>query len=1101
MAFLLANLAAWAQVRTVTGKVLSGVDNTSLPGVNVIIKGTANGTVTDADGAYSISVPADAVLVFSFVGYASQEIPVGASSVIDVSLKSDATKLDEVVVVGYGEQSRKNITSAMAKLDNQVLVSTPRANIGGALQGTLPGLQVVNASGTPGAAPYIVLRGGASINSPGSPLVIVDGVIRTFNEIAPEDIASINILKDAASTAIYGARANNGVILITTKRGKEGTAQISYKYVAGVNVRRPGYKYVNARDYITLNRQGNLNSGRTLAQVNATRGYGLLTDPANLASFDIQAYTPGGPQDQLLTQGWQTVNDPMNPGSQIIFKDHSGEIENLVFQTNPTQEHYLSATGGNDKAKYFASFDYYSEDGIIIGSKYNRYTGALNGSYKVRNNVEIGTAVNLSTAQQLGVQSQSEINTLYRTLALWPTFNPWLDAAKTQPNPGNSNTDGNPLYWLSKNPRSNETNQVTVNGYTKWDILPGLSAKATGNAYLIENIYQSFQKATQLYTNIFATPPTYNNTSRTATASFSRIFQKQFNVTLNYSKTFLDKHEISAMWGAEYFTNKMLSMQVQGTGAPTDDISTVNASTTFGPGSNYSNIIEYRILSNFARINYDYDQKYLLQLVYRQDAISALAPQSRTGFFPGMSAGWLAHREEFFQNSFLSKYVSTLKPRVSYGVNGNIAGLTGPGTNPYQTQGVFSSQGNYNGNLGYLNNQYPVNTGLQWEKSKTTDVGVDIGVLQNKITLLFDYYDRRTSNLLTNLQLPSYMGYSSILTNNGTFQNKGYEIALNANILDLSNGLKWDVGVNAAHVKNTVLQLPYNGNPLNRQSTGNYPAYQVSDGHGGLVWVGGVQEGKTLGDIYAFKQVGIYKDAADVDANRVDLVAQIGGPATAIATSGGIARTITPGDVKWLDVDKNDTIDSRDMVKVGNIFPKWTGGFSSNLSYKGFSLYTRFDFALGHTIYNDLVARTLGNYQGTFNYIDLQKQAWTPTNTNTDIPKVYYADQAGGGKKNYTRINNANPNLNGNNSRFYEKGDYMACREITLSYNFPKTMLAKTKFFSQARAYISANNLFYVTKFSGPSPEPPVLNGLISGVYRGTYPTPKTFVLGFQVTF
>ncbi|MBS1558814.1 MAG: SusC/RagA family TonB-linked outer membrane protein [Bacteroidetes bacterium] len=1090
----LLSVAGWAQKTVITGKVLAD-DGSSLPGVNIVVKGTTTGSVTDANGDFSLEAAPEDVLVFSFVGYLPQEIPVGTQNHISINMKTDNIQLNEVVVVGYGEQSRRNITNAVSKLDNQVLASAPRSNIGSALQGTLPGLQVVNTSGTPGSTPYIVLRGGANINgAPLAPLVIVDGIIRAYNDIAPEDIASVQILKDASATAIYGARANNGVMLITTKKGKSGKAEITYRYTAGFNQRRQGYKYMNARDYIRYTRQGNLNSGRTLAQVNGTRGYGLLTDPANMASFDIQAFN--NTNAPLLQQGWDTVGDPYNQTNKIIFKDHSGEIENLVFRNTTTQDHYINVIGGNDRGTYFASFDYYKEDGVIVGSSYQRYTGFLNGSYKVRPNVEVSTGVNLSTSSQLGVVSGSEINTLYRSLAIWPTFNPWLDAAKTQPNPGNSATDGNPLYWLNKLKRTSEVNRITVNGAVKWDILPSLYVKATGNAYLFENVNQSFQQATATYTNLLATPPVYN-TTRDAIAYFSRTFQKQLNVIANYNKTFLTKHNITAMLGAEYFTQKYLTIQVDGQKAPTDDIITANASTVFPVGTNYSTASEFRILSNFGRLNYDYDDKYLVTLVYRQDGVSSLASSNRFGFFPGMSAGWNLHHENFFQQSPVSKYINSFKPRISYGVNGNVnSNLLGP----YDVQGSYSSQGNYNGNLGYLNTGV-INGNLRWEKSKTTDAGFDMGILDNKVTLLFDYYDRRTSDLLTGLSLPSYLGFGSVNTNLGTLQNKGIEMAVTANVFTLSNGLSLNLGANAAHVQNKVLQLPYNGNLNNRQSTSQYPAYQVSDGNGHLIWVAGIQEGGRLGNIYAFKQDGIFKSDAEVATlanNRIDRVANISGPGSTYGTG-----KIQGGDVNWHDVDKNDTIDSRDMVYIGNIFPKWTGGFTANLSYKGFNLFTRFDFALGHTIYNDLVARTLGNYQGTFNYIELQKNAWSPTNTNTDIPKVYYADQVAAplGKKNYTRINNATANLNGNNSRFYEKGDYLACREITLSYEFTKAMLAKSKVFTKARLYMSANNLFYITKFTGPTPEPPTLNGAINGVYQGTYPTPKSFVFGLSVSF
>jgi len=1103
-----------AQVKKVTGMVISDQDGKPLVGVTIELKGKKSGTQTNENGEFSIDASPGDVLVVSYTGYSQKDVKVGSSSTFTLVMKSDVGKLGEVVVVGYGTQSRKNVTTSIAKLDKEVLATAPRANIGSALQGTVSGLQVVNATGQPGANPVIILRGGASINNPGAPLVVIDGIIRSYSDIASEDVESIEILKDAASTAIYGARANNGVILITTKHGKSGKAQVSYKFTQGFNMRRSGYKYMDARDYIYYNRLGNLNSGRTYGQVNGSRGYGLLTDSANLSSFNIRFYN--STTASLLSQGWDTVGDPYGPSTNyltggkpdssnisgiIIFKNHSKEIENLVFRNTQTQDHYINVTGGNDKGRYFSSFDFYKEPGVIVGSDYKRFSGVVNGSYKVRSNVEVSSGVTLSTSSQLGVLNGAEINTLYRSLAIWPTFNPWLDAAKTLPNPGNSATDGNPLYWLGKTDRSDENNKITVNGAVKWDILPNLYIRATANAYMNEVLDQSFTKATQTYSNIFATTPSFN-TNRPATSTYSRDFQQQYNAIINYTKQFGGVHNVSAMLGTEYFGIKSFGMQVAGTKSPTDDIPTVNASTTFtsntstdpnNPNNNYSIVSQYRIISTFGRLSYDYDQRYLFTAVFREDGVSSLPTANRLGFFPGMSAGWNVHREKFFQNSGIYKVISTLKPRVSYGVNGNVSGL-----GRYDVQGVYGAQGLYNNNGAFLFTSLTT-PNLRWEKSRTTDIGADIGILNNRITFIFDYYNRKTSDLLTNLSLPSYTGFNTVRTNLGTLQNKGYEFSANARVIDNPNGFRLNIGANASYVKNKILQLPYNGQPNNRQG-----GLQVFDPKSGqLIWVGGLQEGQSIGDIYAFKQVSIFKDASEIAksaGNRVDLVAGISGPNSNYGTG-----KITPGDVNWLDVDKNDTIDNRDQVKIGNIYPKWTGGFNANFSYKNFSVYTRFEFALGHTIYNDLVARTLGNYQGTFNYIELQKQAWSPTNTNTDIPKVYYADQVAAplGKKNYTRINNANANLNSNNSQFYEKGDYLACREITLSYDFDQSLLSKSKVLSQARLFASLDNMFYITKFSGPTPEPPVAPGTstITGVYQGTYPTPRTIVLGVQVSF
>lgn len=1079
VSLLLLSASSWAQVRKVSGTVISDLDGKPLAGVSIIVKISGVGTQSNGEGQFTIDASTGDVITFTYTGFKDEDVRVEKSSELTVELHADAGKLGEVVVVGYGTQNRSTITSSVAKLDQTVLKNVPRANIGSALQGTLPGINVVNTTGQPGAGPSVLLRGGASINSPGGPLVVVDGIIRSYNDIPPEDIESIQLLKDAAATAIYGARANNGVLLITTKSGKKGKSEISYKFTQGFNSPRKGYTFLDAKDFIYYNRLGNLNSGRSLSAVNGSRGYGLLTDAANIATFDIREYDSS--TAYLLNKGWDTVGDPY--GGTIIFKNHGGEIQNIVFRKTQTQDHYIDVTGGNDKGKYYSSFDYYNENGVIVGSNYKRFSGNLNGSYKVKKNVEVSSGVTASTSSQLGVNG-SEVNNMYRNLALWPTMNPWLDSAKTLPNPGNGTNDGNPLYWLNKRDRSDEVNRITANASVQWDILPGLYVKGTASGYYFEQLDQSFQKATQNYSQIFSNPPNPGNTSRTSYAYYSRSFQQQYDGIVNYEHSF-GHHDLNVMLGTENFDTKGFDMQVLGSQAPTDDIPTVNASTVFNPGSNYSSKSEYRIASQFGRLNYDYDSRYLLTLVFRRDGVSSLPEGNRYGVFPGLSAGWNIHKEKFFQDSRISKIISTLKPRLSYGVNGNVAGLS-----DYEVQGSYSLQGLYDGHAGFLNTGI-INNNLRWEKSKTADLGLDLGILQNRLTFIIDYFDRRTSDLLTNLSLPSYTGFNSVRTNLGTFQNKGYEFTINANIINNPNGVKLEVGANASYVKNKILQLPPNGQPNNRQ--GGFQIYDTKSGH--LIWVGGYQEGHSLGDVYAFKQVSIFKDQAEINkiaGGRYDAIAKIGGPNTTAK------NFITPGDVNWLDVDHNDTIDNRDQVYIGNINPKWTGGFTVNLAYKGFNLFTSFQFATGYVIYNDQVARILGNYQGTFNYIDWQKNSWSPTNTNTDIPKVYYADQVAAplGKKNYTRINNASPTLNSNNSRFYEDGSYLASREITISYDFTGNLISKTKVLSQARVFATADNLFYTTDFSGPTPEPPA-----GGVYQGTYPTPKSFVFGVQVTF
>jgi len=1091
-----------AQNIKITGQVIASDDHSPLPGVTVVIKGTTNGTQTDVNGAFSIKAASGDVLVFRFVGYSPTEVKVKSQGVINVSLAPETKNLNEVLVVGYGTQSRETVTSAVAKLDQQVLATQPRANVATALQGTVSGLQVISQTGQPGAAPLITLRGGASISSPQQPLIIVDGVVRSYNDIAEEDIASIDVLKDAAATAIYGSRASNGVILITLKKGKQGSSDINYKYTTGFNQNRQGYQFLDAQQYIYYGRLGSLNSGRSLAAINSSAGYGLSTTPTALAQYDIQESTPSN--QYLLKQGWQLMNDPADPGTQIIFKDNEKEIQDMLFRNTQTEDHYLSASGGNDKGTYYSSLDYYHEPGVVIGSDYKRYTGNFNGSYKVKPNVEITSGVTFSDSQNAGPVA-SDLSTFYRTLSLQPTFNPWLNAANTVPDPGNSASDGNPLYYLQHEINSNEVDNIVANAAVNWTIIPGLSFKVSGSGYYYQNLIQNFTEETQTLAQMFTTPQG-GNVTRPSTTIYNRTFTQTYDGTLNYTKSF-GKNNFNLLAGGEYYDISTFGDEVYGTNAPTDNIPTANASTLFAAGNNTSVKTDFRIISSFARFNYDYDQKYLFTAVLREDGVSAFAAQNRIGYFPGMSAGWNIAKEDFFQNSGISKIISTIKPRVSYGANGNVGSLQ---NNPYLYQGTYNATTTYpqyNGNGAITATQLP-DPNLQWETSTTKDVGIDLGFLHDRISLIVDYYDKINSNLLTNLTLPTNVGFSSILTNDGTYQNKGIEFTLKANLINSPNGFRLDFGATASYDKNKVLKLPNNGQPNNGVGT-----TQVFDPKTGkLINVEGIQQGQPLGQVYGYKELGIFQNEAQIKAiagNRNDEIGGVTGPNLPAGPGGHIV----PGDVNWEDVNHDGIIDSRDQVYLGNIFPDWTGGYNFNASYKGFSLYTRFDFSLGNVIYNDFEARSLGQYQGTFNMISEMTNSWSPTNTNTMIPRVTYADQVVGSGANYTRGNNGNANLDGENSEFYQSGNYMACREISLSYNFPKALLAKSHVFKSARIFVSGENLFYVKSFSGPDPEAPVTAGAaatpgspatgattINGIYQGTYPTPRTYVLGVSVS-
>ena len=751
------------QSETCTGVVKDGTGETVI-GASVIVKGTTNGTITDFDGNFTLTnVKNGDVIQISFVGYKTQEIKYVGQS-LNIILKDDTEVLDEVVITGYGgSQKRAALTTAISKLDNSVLKNAAYSNAGQSLQGSVTGLRVVNTTGQPGTNPDITLRGGATITGENSnALVVVDGIVRnSMSDVNPSDIESIQILKDAASTAIYGARANGGVILIETKSGKEGKTSINYKFKIGKNFTRKGYEFCNAEDYIYYNRLGYLRTGRT--NVDTQQGYGIGN-----SLFDIQYLTDDNAH--LKNEGWSVMDDPFYEGKQILFKDYSGQLDDEVFSSSAiTQDHYLNITGGNDKSTFASSLGYYNEDGMIKGTGFQRFSGSFNASYKILPilNVKAGVSYVWSTRPELWIGSYEFF---YRTRSQRPTWNPWNEDGT--PAAGFGTGDGNPAYYRDKLTQKNSTTRATYNiGFTL-DILPK-QLVLNGNASLLNYDYQreKFNKAYQTQTT--TTP----ETTRQAEAWVQKYQQVQLNASLTYTGTFAEKHNLEAMIGGEYYTYNQFDFEAKTQGSPTDDVPTLNV------GSNRTftrtEKTAYRILSGFGRINYNYNMKYLLSFTARYDGISRLK-DNRWGFFPGVSVGWNVMEEDFWKDSKVSGVISNLKPRVSYGVNGNVNGIGN-----YEVYGEYAQveSKNYGGATGLYNSKL-LNTNLRWEQSQTFEVGLDIGFLQNRLSFILDYYSRDTKDLLTKQALPGYTGFSDIVTNQGTLRNYGFEAEVRANIIN-----------------------------------------------------------------------------------------------------------------------------------------------------------------------------------------------------------------------------------------------------------------------------------------------------------------------------
>jgi len=1071
----------FSQNLTIKGVVLDETGQ-SVIGATVLEEGTENGTITNLDGEFFLTVAKGKSLVISYIGFETQRIRVVNEKQLKIILHEDSELLDEVVVVGYGvKQKRSTMTTAISKMDQKVLQNAALSNAAQALQGTVSGLRVTNTSGAPGSAPTIVLRGGAGIESAGSPLVVVDGVVRSMSDINPSDIESIQVLKDAASTAIYGARANNGVILVQTKKGKAGHTQVSYKFKGGMNFARKGYEYMDAENYIRFGRLGRMYSGGSITDIDNTRGYGAVYGANNPDQYSIR-YLDGN--ENLLQEGWQQMTDPVT-GRQIVFKDYGTTLRDEVYKDPAfSQDHYLSFNGGSEKGTFAASLGYYSEDGTVKGTEYRRFSGTLNGNYKVLPilNIKGGVSFSTSTAPELYYDDMADL--FERMQSMEPTWKPFFDDGS--PNYGYGKRDGNPLYWLDKLTNKNNTRKTTLNIGADLELVKDkLFLRENSSIYYEDYTRELFDKEYRDYWNV--------NTERKASFAYQRTIQQQHSVQLEYTDTFKENHNFSAMLGGEYFENQYTEYSGSGQGAPFDDIPTINASGNENMTA-YSYREGYRIASFFGRVTYDYKRRYLFTAVARYDGISRLS-DNRWGFFPGVSAGWNIHEETFFHNSPIANVVSTLKPRISYGINGNVNGISN--YDVYGLYGQASGTHPYNGVNGILNTAV-INSQLRWEKSKSFEAGLDLGFLNNRFNLILDYYNRTTSDLLTDVNLPGYTGFDSFKTNLGTLRNSGFEVEGNLNLITNPKGFNWNFSFNASYVFNKIVKLPDNGNENNRQGGSQVwdPASQQ------VIWVGGYQEGHTLGDIYAYQQVKILRDeneVAQLAGNRIDMIAGLYGPNVSEADRQryGLTKPIEAGDVLWADLNGDNVIDQLDRVKVGNIYPKWTGGFSTTLSYKNVSLYGRFDFAVGHTILNMVAMRSIGQSVGFKNIIADGLDCWTAENPDTDLPKSYYDDSTN--KKNIYRDTAGSDitSVDNRSSRFYEKGDYLALRELTLSWKLPAKWISKIHI-TDASLYVTGQNLFYITGYSGTSPEAPLV---YPGVDTGRYPTPRTVLVGASVSF
>ncbi len=1047
--------SVYAQETAVTGTVLDA-DGIPLPGASVVVKGTTRGAQTDFDGNYTIEANVDDILMFSYIGYASQEIPIDNQSTINVTLAEDMAKLDEVVVIGYGTKSRRLLTSAITSVSAEELAETPNNTIESVLQGKASGVSIQSQTGQPGANATIRIRGGSSINKDNDPLFIIDGVQRSSEDFNPDDIESVEILKDAAATAIYGSRASNGVVLVTTKSGKVGKVNINLHQRTSFSQVANRLDLLNATDYLRIERAG---LTKSFLDENSAFGTGQTsTGTGNLPSSNISTRFLGAGEN--IPAGFLSLPDPVT-GQTLIYTDT--DWQDVIFNTAVTFDTNVSVDGGSEKIRYYTGFAYTDQGGVAKGTGYQRYSVQSNLDFQLTDKLKMDVTMNFTKSQTDEPQNAGEL--FGRSLRLAPTTR--LTLADGTTGPGIRENLQNPKHLIENYLQNEDRFKFNLGTSLAYNILDNLVFTGRVNYLKDQTMTDNFTKA-----NFFSR-------ARNARARNLEQEQTQMDATLDYSKTFGEDHNFSILVGASRLKSDFFSSDIQGSGAGTDNIQTLNASSTILDASTL--ISKDLLIGYFSRLSYDYKGKYLFSGTIRRDGSSRFGANNKIGYFPGVSLGWRISDEEFYPED---AFVSDFKLRGSWGETANNeVGDINNLNRFFIAQGIIDPSLQYNGGAAARPTQLP-NDQLGWETTTQTNVGADLALVDNRIRLSADYYRKLTEDLLFTRPLPNTSGFASVESNIGSVRFSGFEFEISSTNIS-TDDFNWTTNFNMAFTDNEIISLPENDLDRNRIDGDVF-----SDG---FIGIGGIAEGEKLGQIVGYQFEKVYATTAEAQADGLtDMIANDRTDANGIDY-----RNRVGGDVKWRDVNGDNLINEEDQVVLGNTNPDIIGGFGNTLNYKGFELYVFADFALGHSIVNQNRYRMNSNSQGNINGTSDLLNAWSQEGDVTDIPRFVFFDFGNASNFHRPDRNTTGGGFIGPSSQSVEDADYVSLRTVRLSYNFPQSLLEKIGF-SRAKLYLTGQNLHYFTKYKGSHPEAALTS---NGVDGGRYPLFSTFTLGANVSF
>lgn len=1021
------------QELTVTGQVLDDASK-PMPGVNIVVKGTTNGTTTDTDGKYSVTVPTgNAVLVFSFIGYVTQEVDVSSRPVVNISLKPDIATLSEVVVVGYGTQTKASVTGAVTSVGSEEIAAMPVPSVAAALQGRVAGVLVTN-NGGPGTNAIVRIRGIGSITQNADPLYVVDGFPApnfNLNSVDTKDIESVEILKDAAATAVYGSRAANGVVIITTKTG--------------------------SRD-----QKVHVDIEASVGTQSAWKKLDLLKRDAYVAYGTALLTNAGSPAPARFS----SLGSPIYAGTTQTFNQTETDWQDEMFRNAPISQLQGSVSTSTEKSKMFLSFGRFQQDGIMLGTSFDRYNGRINSETKISKRFAIGETIQLSQSNnynQLESGGRTMIMHMLRQVPYIAVYNP--------NNPGGFNgtttADGsdpeNPVRLALMDQRLNRNVNILGRAYLEAGIIDGLKYKFTVGINYSVNRNTSDDP-------IFSDGGYQGRTTHNISDIRNNYYSPYFSNQLTYDKT-IGNHSINAIVVAERQDEKTTNLSVSGRQS-TNDLSQLA-----GSGNqviNDGSLTETVLLSYLGRVNYDYKRKYLLSASMRKDGFSGFAPGHKWGVFPGASVGWRLSEENFMQN--VSK-ISELKVRASYGKVG-ARPQTAYGYNSFISSNTLYPFNNVAATGTYFD-QLP-NPEFAWEISTMENVGVDLGLFNDQFTLSAEYFVKNTDHLILGTPPAESLGFNQSTNRNvGGMKNWGYE--LTAGYSKTGDQFTFNVAGNVSIIKNEVTALytekaafysggnqDYGGGNITRTVSGSSIQHFYIDQTDGLF--------QNLGEIINSEgkptQEGL--NLPLLPDGTVDMV-KYNDPANR-------DKYTRPGDIRF-----------KGLADMGSFLPKFTYGLNVSSTWKGLDFTMFIQGVSGNKIYNGTKVITEGMLR-LFNAGPAVSNAWTPTNTNTDVPRAINGDPNG----------NARPS-----DRFLEDGSYLRIKNLSIGYTLPASLLSFTNgTITRFRIYVSSQNLLTVTKYSGYDPEVGnrnITNGannfLTNGIDYGQFPQARTFLGGVQVGF